>query len=48
MVSWGAGGPRPGLRGRPDDEEDDDHGRRAGLPLPAVERRDAPFDEEGA
>ena len=48
MVSWGAGGPRPGLRGRSGDEEDDDHGRRAGLPLPVVERRDAPVDEGGA
>ena len=48
MASWGAGGPRPGLRGRPGDEEDDDHGRRAGLPLLAAERRDALVDEGGA
>ena len=44
MVSWGDGGARLGLRGRPDDEEDDDHGRRAGLSLSAAERRDAPVD----
>lgn len=44
----GARGPRARLRVRPGDEEDDDHGRRAGFPVPAAERRDEAADQGGA
>jgi hypothetical protein len=48
MPARGARGPGAWLRVGPGDQEDDDDGRRAGVPVPAAERRDETANQGGA